>query len=169
MGEGDGGGAAAPSYAQAERLDAAVFKKLDSIVLTDDPIEPGWILEGQPHARSGCHSTNTDGWAATHVWECSSGRFRWHFGMEETVLILEGEVRVTDAQGRVQWLTPGTVAYFPSGTWWEWHIPQHVRKLSFNRRSVLAPGRWLSRGLGVLKRLWSGGHKNAPAARATGA
>ena len=134
-------------------MDAAVFKTLDSINLQDDPIEPGWVLEGQPRARSGCHSTNTDGWAATHVWDCSAGRFRWFFGVEETVLILEGEVRVTDAQGCVQRLVPGTVAYFPTGTWWEWQVPQHVRKLSFNRRSVLPPARFLSRVLGVLLRL----------------
>ncbi|MBL0728225.1 cupin domain-containing protein [Piscinibacter sp. HJYY11] len=155
MSESDCRGAAGPTYAQAERLDAAVFKGLDSIALKDDPIEPSWILEGQPHARSGCHSTNTDGWAATHVWECSGGRFRWHFGVEETVLILEGEVRVTDAKGRTQWLVPGTVAYFPTGTWWEWHIPQHVRKLSFNRRSVLPPARFLGRALGVLLRVFT--------------
>lgn len=142
--------AAGSSYAQGGGLDAGVFKQLDSIALHDDPIEPSWVLEGQPHARSGCHSTNTDGWAATHVWECSGGRFRWFFGVEETVLILEGEVQVTDAQGRVQWLVPGVVAYFPSGTWWEWHVPQHVRKLSFNRRSVLLPARLLSRVLGAL-------------------
>jgi uncharacterized protein len=131
---------------------AGVFKALDSITLNDDPIEPAWVLEGAPRARSGCHSTNTDGWAATHVWECNAGRFRWHFGVEETVLILEGEVRVTDAQGRTQWLVPGMVAYFPVDTWWEWHIPQYVRKLSFNRRSVLPPARLLSRALGVLLR-----------------
>lgn len=133
-------------------LSAGVFKALDGIVLKDDPIEPGWVLEGAPHARSGCHSTNTDGWAATHVWECSAGRFRWHFGVEETVLILDGEVRVTDARGRTQRLLPGTVAYFPTGTWWEWHVPRHVRKLSFNRRTVLRPARFLSRALGVLLR-----------------
>jgi len=66
--------------------------------------------------------------------------------------ILLGEVRVTDPQGRVQWLVPGSVAYFPTDTWWEWHLPQHVRKLSFNRRSVLRPAGLLSRGLGVLLR-----------------
>jgi uncharacterized protein len=152
MGENDCRGAAGPSYAQGKRADAAVFNKIDSITLKDDPIEPGWVLEGAPHARSGCHSTNTDGWAATHVWECSAGRFRWHFGVEETVLILEGEVRVTDALGREHWLVPGMVAYFPVDTWWEWHIPQHVRKLSFNRRSVLPPARLLSRVLGRLLR-----------------
>lgn len=131
---------------------AGVFKALDSIDLHDDPIEPGWVIEGSPHARSGCHSINTDGWAATHVWACSAGRFRWWFGVEETVLILDGEVHVTDVQGRTQHLVPGMVGYFPAETWWEWHVPEHVRKLSFNRRTVLLPARLLSRALGVLLR-----------------
>lgn len=131
---------------------AGVFKALADIALQDDPIEPAWVLEGEPRARSGCHSTNTDGFAATHVWECSAGRFRWHFVLEETVLILEGEVRVTDAHGRSQRLLPGTVAYFPSGTWWEWQVPAHVRKLSFNRRSVPWPGRFVARAVGWLRR-----------------
>jgi uncharacterized cupin superfamily protein len=164
MGEDDRSGAARASYAPGGPLDAAVFKPLDDVPLQDDPIEPAWVLEGQPRARSGCHSTNTDGWAATHVWACSAGRFRWHFGVEETVLILDGEVQVTDAQGRTQRLVPGTLAYFPSGTWWEWHIPQHVRKLSFNRRSVLAPARLLSRALGVLSRLFRRAPRPRPAA-----
>jgi uncharacterized cupin superfamily protein len=129
-----------------------VFKTLDAIALHDDPIEPAWVLAGTPRARSGCHSTNTDGWAATHVWECSAGRFRWYFGVEETVLILDGEVRVTDERGRSQRLTPGTVAYFPCGSWWVWDVPVSVRKLSFNRRSVGLPARALGRLVGALLR-----------------
>lgn len=131
---------------------AGVFRPLADIELRDDPIEPAWVLAGTPRARSGCHSTNTDGWAATHVWECSAGRFRWHFGLEETVLVLEGEVHVTDAAGRTQRLVPGTLGYFPSGSWWVWDVPVHVRKLSFNRRSVVWPARVLGRVLSVLKR-----------------
>jgi uncharacterized cupin superfamily protein len=131
---------------------AAVFTRLDDVVLQDAPIEPTWVLAGAPLARSGCHSINTDRWASTHVWACSAGRFRWHFELEETVLILEGEVIVTDDQGRTQRLTPGTVAYFPTDSWWVWDVPEHVRKLAFNRRSMLWPGRVLSRGLSVLLR-----------------
>ena len=133
---------------------AAVFKALDQVTLADDPIRPDWVLAGQPRARSGRHSINTDGWATTHVWECSAGCFRWHFGVEETVLVLDGEVRVTDAQGRTELLRAGSVGYFPSGTWWVWEVPQHVRKLSFNRRSVVRPARWLSRLLGALPAWW---------------
>lgn len=135
---------------------AGVFKPLADIALHDAPIEPAWVLAGAPRARSGCHSTNTDGWAATHVWECSAGRFRWHFGVEETVLVLDGEVLVTDAAGRTERLAPGTLAYFPAGSWWVWDVPVHVRKLSFNRRSVPWPARVVGRLLGGLRRVFRG-------------
>lgn len=133
---------------------AGVFAQIDTLALTDAPIEPGWVLSGQPRARSARHSTNTDGWASTHVWECSAGRFRWHFGVEETVLVLEGEVHVTDAAGRTQVLRAGSMGYFPVGTWWVWEVPQHVRKISFNRRTVLPPARLLSRLLGAVPAWW---------------
>ncbi len=74
------------------------------------------------------------------MWECTAGRFNWHFDWEETVLILEGEVRVTDAAGVTRVLGEGTLGYFPAGSQWVWDVPVYVRKLSFNRRSV---PRWL--------------------------
>jgi len=129
---------------------AAVFKPLDEVVLADDPIVPGWIIAGQPKARSGCHSVNTDGWAWTWHWDCTAGCFRWHYAWEETVLILEGEVKVTDARGRSQVLRTGDVGYFPAGSWWVWEVPRHVRKLAFCRRTVPKPARLLA---GLLRRL----------------
>jgi uncharacterized protein len=129
---------------------AAVFKPLDEVPLADDPIEPAWVLEGQPRARSGRHSTNTDGWAWTWHWDCTAGRFRWHYGWEETILVVEGEVAVTDEQGRRQVLRAGSVGYFPAGSWWVWEVPHYVRKLAFNRRSVPRPARLVA---GLLRRL----------------
>ena len=77
------------------------------------------------------------------------GAYKWYFGHEETVLILAGEVHVTSPAGDTHVLGPGSVGYFPSGTWWVWQVPTHVRKLSFNRRSVPWPAR-------VLGRVWTG-------------
>jgi uncharacterized protein len=122
---------------------AGVFNTTDGIALVADPINPEWVLEGSPQARSGCHSLNTDHWAATHIWDCTAGRFNWHFALEETVLILEGEVHVTDALGHTTVMRPGMLGYFPAGSHWVWHVPAYVRKLSFNRRRVP----WLSKAV----------------------
>jgi uncharacterized cupin superfamily protein len=113
-----------------------VIQRIDAIELKADPIRPEWILEGTPQARIGLHSHNVDRWASTYVWDCTAGRFNWHFAWEETVHILEGEVKVTNAQGDTHVLTAGSVGYFPAGTWWVWEVPSYVRKLALFRREV---------------------------------
>ncbi|HET7792325.1 MAG TPA: cupin domain-containing protein [Rhizobacter sp.] len=131
---------------------AGIFSTAEAVELRADPIEPSWVIEGRPQARSGCHSTNTDGWAATYVWDCTAGRFNWHYAWEETVLILDGEVHVTDAAGQTTVMRPGTIGYFPSGSHWVWHVPAYVRKLSFNRREVPKLARAVSRLLRLFGR-----------------
>ena len=61
-----------------------------AVNLTPRPIEPSWIIEGNPVAQSCVLSKSADGLASTMVWECSEGRFNWYYDFEETVLILEG-------------------------------------------------------------------------------
>lgn len=112
---------------------------LDGLQLTDAPIEPTWVLEGSPRARSALHSISADGSATTTVWDCTGGTFRWHFGWDETVHILEGEVEVTAEDDSVRWLRAGDVAFFPAGSSAVWHIPVYLRKLAFCRRAFPAP------------------------------
>ncbi len=108
----------------------------DSMALTSHPIDPAWIRAGNPQARSANHSENFDGWAGAGVWDCTAGTFDWHFGWEETLMILEGEVHVTDDHGAIQVLREGDVAYFAAGSHFVWHVPVYVRKLVFYRREV---------------------------------
>ena len=60
--------------------------------LTPRPIEPSWIIEGNPVAQCYVLSRSADGLASTMVWECSEGRFNWYYDFDETVLILEGSI-----------------------------------------------------------------------------
>jgi uncharacterized cupin superfamily protein len=115
-----------------------IVSGLDSLELVDAPIEPSWVLSGNPVARAGIHSRSNDDSASTSVWECTAGSFRWHFGWEETVLILEGSVRVTAEDGTVQVLKAGDIGYFAGGTWATWEIDTYVRKLAFCRRTFPA-------------------------------
>ena len=57
--------------------------------LTPRPIEPSWIIEGNPVAQSCVLSQSADGLATTIVWECSEGRFNWNYDFDETILILQ--------------------------------------------------------------------------------
>lgn len=111
----------------------------DMIEMKPSPIEPSWVIAGDPQARAGAHSKADDQFAATGVWDCTAGTFRWYFGWDETVVILEGQVLVTAADGTQRLLTAGDIAYFKGGTWATWHIDSYLRKIAFLRKPFPAP------------------------------
>ena len=121
----------------------------------ESPINPDWIISGVPRARVGLHSPSIDGRASTHIWDCTTGSFWWTFGDDETVVILEGEVRVTTEQGETRTLRHGDIAYFAGGTRALWEVDSYVRKIAFCRQ-VITPARLLRSMLGRLKRAASG-------------
>lgn len=95
--------------------------------LTDSPIEPSWIVEGAPRARSRRWHSSGDSTVDFYIWDCSAGTFNWTFFAEETVHIVAGEVRIGDPQTGT-WLRPGDSAVFAAGTTHRWHVPDYVRK-----------------------------------------
>lgn len=48
------------------------------------PVNPEWILEGVPVARSAVLSTSHDGCASSFFWDCTAGRFNWYYDIDET-------------------------------------------------------------------------------------
>ncbi len=116
-----------------------VVAGVDDVAMQPAPIDPSWVLSGDPQARSGLHSHGDDRSASTHVWDCTAGSFRWQFGWDETVIILSGGVRVTAEDGSVRELAVGDVAYFTAGSSAVWEIDHHVRKLAFIRRPMPGP------------------------------
>lgn len=106
----------------------------DSIELAESPINPNWIISGRPHARSAEQSRTQDRASSTAVWDCTAGQFRWYFGWDETVYILEGSVTVATEDGGLRVLSQGDIGYFKAGTWATWHIENYVKKVAFMRR-----------------------------------
>jgi uncharacterized protein len=91
------------------------------------PIEPGWIKEGAPIARSVTLSRSPDTLLTAGLWDCTAGTFTWIFRRDEIVHILEGEVRVHEGH-TTRVLVPGCVAYFPRGLETVWEVPTYVKK-----------------------------------------
>lgn len=90
-------------------------------------------------ARVGSVSRGSDGLSWTDIWDCTSGRFTWHYTIDETVHILEGGAHVVDANGK-QWdLRPGDVVSFQVGTAAHWHVPKYIRKVAFCSEVVPRP------------------------------
>ena len=124
-----------------------------TVDLTPRPIEPSWIIEGNPEASSCVLSQSADGLASTIVWHCTEGRFNWYYDFDETILILEGSIVLESDTLRPTRYGPGEVVFFRDGAHAKWYVEGHVKKLAFCRKTQPA---WLGfalRVVGKLKRM----------------
>lgn len=126
--------AAARPLMDTEPVAPMVAASSQTMRMKPAPIEPEWILEGTPFARISEHSQSADNAGMTALWDCTAGTFRWYFAWDETVMILEGEVHVTDESGVERLVKAGDIAYFAGKTWATWRIDTYVRKIAFLRR-----------------------------------
>jgi len=106
-----------------------------AVNLTPRPIEPSWIIEGNPSAQSCVLSKSADGMASTMVWECSEGKFNWYYDFDETILILEGSIVLDSDDMPPTRYGPGDVVFFRDGAHARWHVEGRVRKLAFCRKT----------------------------------
>jgi hypothetical protein len=97
--------------------------------LLPHPIADSCIEEGAPIARCTTLTESPDKRLSSGLWECSAGRFKVIFALDEIVHILDGEVVVREGEsGPVHRLGPGDVAYFPMGLVSHWNVPKFVKK-----------------------------------------
>lgn len=125
-----------------EQLDLAVHARaieavrLGDLLLQPSPINPDWIVDGEPRARMAEWSRSVDGTTTTNVWDCTAGRFRWFFAVDEIVHIMDGSVTVSAEDQPPRTLVAGDAALFRAGTWSEWHVPNYVRKHAILRQHL---------------------------------
>lgn len=122
------------AIASTPKLPPLVAGDPGSLEMREAKIDPSWIISGEPKARVAEHSRGADGAGATAIWDCTAGHFRWYFAWDETVVILEGSVHVTDADGNQRLLRAGDIALFRADTWATWQIDTYVKKIAFLRR-----------------------------------
>ena len=103
--------------------------------LTPGPIEPSWIIEGTPEARSCVLTKSADGLAWTMVWHCTAGKFNWYYDFDETILILEGGIVLESDTMPPTRYGPGDVIFFKDGAHARWHVESYVKKLAFCRNT----------------------------------
>jgi uncharacterized protein len=127
----------ASASAQPDTANAVfALSQLNKEALVAAPIDQDWILEGAPEAKCQKISEIGDYWTAVDHWSCTAGKFQWHYGLDETILILEGEAFITDDNGVEYHALPGRTLSFPDGSKATWTVPNYVRKIAFNQRSV---------------------------------
>ena len=103
------------------------------------PIPPDWILSGTPEAHAKELAKSHDATSYVVVWECSAGRFMWHYFEDETVTITSGEVFIATEQGHERRLGQGDMGFFPAGSSCEWRVNDSVRKVAVLRKSLGVP------------------------------
>ena len=99
-----------------------------NIDLKPSPIEPSWIIEGNPQA---CASPVACGTTNILIWSCTEGKFNWYYDTEETILILEGSITLESAGMPPRRCGVGDVIVFRQGAHAKWHVESYVKKLAF--------------------------------------
>jgi uncharacterized protein len=122
------------------------------VALKPAPIEPSWIHEGNPTATNAILAVSADGTASTIVWQCTPGKFEWHYDTDETIYFLEGSVVITAEGMAPKRMGPGEVLYFKKGAVAHWHIEKQIKKLAFFRRTVPGPIGFAIRAMNKLMR-----------------
>ena len=97
---------------------AVAFAAPADVELAPNPINPAWIIEGNPQARAKRLAESADGASSVMAWSCTPGRFEWHYAVDETVHIISGEVLVTDENGKIHRLGRGAtwLSFRPAAT-----------------------------------------------------
>ena len=131
--------------------------------LMPKPIEPSWIIEGNPVAQWRVVSKSDDGLASTMVWECTEGKFNWYYDFDETIMILEGSIVLQNDTMRPTRYGPGDVIFFRNGAHARWHVEGRVRKLAFCRTTQPFVMGFALRAFNKLKRMMMpSGKRGAP-------
>jgi len=94
---------------------------------------PERLLAGSPAPKLELVAKSRDKTNWVVVWECSVGSFNTHFDVEETCVIISGEVFVTPEGGAERRLGPGDFAFFPACSCSKWRVTETVRKVAIRR------------------------------------
>jgi len=115
-----------------------------------EPILPGWVLSGAPVSRTR-NVVRSDDWTSNIVvWECTAGRFHWHYSKDEALIVISGEAFITNDKGEERRLGPGDLGFFPAGSSCIWRVPEGIKKIAILRETMWRP---LGFGLKVWKKL----------------
>ncbi len=106
-----------------------ITRKAIHIHLEPAPIEPAWILDGYPMASSRILFESPDRMATTLIWECTPGKFEWHYDSEESIILIEGIVTLSNEAG-IRELHRGDAAVFVPGDVVLWDVKERVRKFA---------------------------------------
>ena len=124
--------------------DSVLIVAAASVELEPEPIPANWIVSGSPVARCKKMIRSHDRTSHIVIWDCTPGSFKWHYGMDEAIVVISGEAFMINEKGEERRFGPGDLGYFPAGTSCTWRITETLRKVGVLKENL---GRPL--GLGV--------------------
>ncbi len=89
------------------------------------------VLEGKPRQSGREDFASPDGTFSAGLWECTKGRFRITYPMDEIATLLKGKLVITDEKGRKTTLQAGDSFFVAKGETLIWEIVEPVRKSYF--------------------------------------
>jgi uncharacterized cupin superfamily protein len=118
---------------------SALIAAASTAGLNATSIARDWILEGKPETRSKELARSHDRTSHVMVWDCTAGRFNWHYNKDETLVVIEGEAFISDQNGGERRIGPGDIVFFPAGTSAMWRVPNYIKKVAFLRHTIPRP------------------------------
>ena len=118
-----------------------------TIELAPEPIPQEWILNGAPAARSKNLARSRDWTSTVVVWDCTAGRFVWHYNQDEAIFVISGEAFLLLENGEERRLGAGHVGFFPAGTTATWRVADYIRKVALVHEAMWPP-------LGLCLKAW---------------
>lgn len=95
-----------------------------------DRPRPDRLVSGNPLRTTFEHFAAPQGDLTAGVWQCEPGAWKIAFapGKDEFFCVIEGRLRITDAEGHGQLFGPGDAAVIPAGFTGTFEVLERVRK-----------------------------------------
>ena len=106
-----------------------VFHQQHPEAVLDYP-KPERLVRGNPARHTWNHFSSSQGDVSAGIWACEPGAWRIAFAAnkDEFFTVLEGRVRITDADGLAHEVGPGEAAVIPAGFAGVFEVLEAVRK-----------------------------------------
>lgn len=118
-----------------------------AVRLEPEPIQSDWVLGSTPKATAKILYRSRDWLQSIVVWECTAGRFNWHYNKDEVLFVVSGHAVVTNERGEEREFGPGDTVFFPAGVSCTWFVRDCIRKVAVVREPLIWP-------LGMFLKVW---------------
>lgn len=127
------------SYLATNHGDVLLVDNPAAIDLKAEPVPHDWILSGTPEAAAKMLLRSRDWLQTIVVWECTPGRFNWHYNKDEVLFVLSGHATLTNESGEEREFGPGDTVFFPAGVSCTWLVRDRIRKVAILRETLFWP------------------------------